>query len=556
MAAEDLVGQQLGPYTIEAVIGSGGMSVVYRARNPQRNRVALKVLFPPPDTAAETLTRFEREAHTAARLNHPNLVPVLDAGQAEGRAYLAMAFIEGHTLSDRLGQEGHLDEATAADIAWQIADALYYAHGQGVVHRDIKPSNILLTAEGRAMLTDFGVAQALDNPALTRTGYTVGTPAYMSPEQAAGDKTVDGRSDLYSLGVVLYQMLTSRLPFQGGTPHVLHAHVYKTPPPPSTMAPVSPGMERIILRALAKEPDQRFQTGAALAHALDRLEDQTGVQVQPDPAGSTKSAAKQPGAFRPLWGVVILLLIVAAGAALAVWQIAGPAPTPTATLPPAVAVSTSIPVGQLTPSPSPTQTQTPTTLPPPTASPTPTTTPSPTTVPNTPSPLPPPTETPLILLDCPQPAAEIFVPLSAADFSAQLGCPDAEAITTLAAWQPFERGGLLWREDRNLIYILREDASWDFIGDSWQGQPEPPLDPDLAPPEDGLHVPVRGFGQLWREENLVTDLGWGLTPEVAFTATIQIFDTAQVWAGPDEGTFTLLFDDNTYQIIDETGVGE
>ena len=160
------------------------MAVVYRARNAQGQVVALKVLFPPPGAGPESLARFEREARTAARLNHPGIVRVLDVGQAAGHAFMAMPLVEGQPLAQRLAHSGVLAEATAADIAWQVADALYYAHSQGVVHRDVKPANILLTHDGRALLTDFGVAQALDEIALTHTGHTVGTPAYMAPEPA------------------------------------------------------------------------------------------------------------------------------------------------------------------------------------------------------------------------------------------------------------------------------------------------------------------------------------------------------------------------------------
>ncbi|MFN8460055.1 MAG: serine/threonine-protein kinase [Anaerolineae bacterium] len=228
MDASQLLGQNIGAYHIESIVGSGGMAVVYRARHPQHGTVALKVLFPPPNAGADLLARFEREARTVARLRHPAIVRVLDTGQAEGRAYLAMTLIEGESLADRLARHGALDEADAIDIAWQMADALDYAHRQGVIHRDVKPSNILLTPEGRAVLTDFGVALALDDPALTRTGHTVGTPAYMAPEQA-GDGPVDGRADLSALGVVLYHMVAGRPPFRGATPQVLHAHVYDPP---------------------------------------------------------------------------------------------------------------------------------------------------------------------------------------------------------------------------------------------------------------------------------------------------------------------------------------
>ena len=316
MRSEQLIGQHIGPYLIEAVLGSGGMSVVYRARIDEQPPIALKILFPPPDTTADVLERFEREARTAARLNHPNLVTVLDAGQADGRAFLAMQLVEGHTLSDRLATQGRLDESAAIDLAWQLADALYYAHGQGVVHRDIKPSNILLTEDGRALLTDFGVAQALDDPVLTRTGYTVGTPAYMSPEQAGGERDIDGRADLYSLGVVLYQMITGRLPFHGGTPQMMHAHVYKPPPAPSELAQITPDLETIILRALAKEPGDRFQSGASMATALNALGNQT-TELQLE---TTEPKVRQTPRMRRRYWVGLLTLIAIA---LAAWEFTG-----------------------------------------------------------------------------------------------------------------------------------------------------------------------------------------------------------------------------------------
>ncbi len=271
--------QKIGPYPIESLLGSGGIATVYRARASDGSPIALKVLSPPmPANAEILLARFEREAHTAARLNHPAIVRVLDVGQAEGYAFMTMTLVEGGSLAARLAQFDRLDEAASADLAWQMADALDYAHRQGVIHRDVKPSNILLAAGDRALLTDFGVALALDDPVLTRPGQTVGTPVYMAPEQAAGLPT-DGRTDLYSLGVVLYEMVTGRAPFEGNTPQVLHAHVYEPPLPPSSLAEVSPAMEAIILRALAKDPADRFQTGADMAAALASLSSQPATKL-------------------------------------------------------------------------------------------------------------------------------------------------------------------------------------------------------------------------------------------------------------------------------------
>jgi hypothetical protein len=228
------------------------------------------------------LARFEREARTAAHLSHPAIVPVLDVGHIDKYTFMVMQLIEGQTLAERLldAHAGRLEEKLAADIAWQIADALHYAHTKHVIHRDVKPSNILLTAENQAMLTDFGIALALDDPVLTQTGYIVGTPAYIAPEQAAGQKPIDGRADLYSLGVVLYQMLTGHIPFHGSTPQVLHAHVYDPPPSPSAIVELSEAMEAVVLRALAKVATRRFQSGLELAQALSTLGQQMGTKTQ------------------------------------------------------------------------------------------------------------------------------------------------------------------------------------------------------------------------------------------------------------------------------------
>lgn len=556
MTAKDLLGRRLGPYHIEAILGSGGMAVVYRARRVEAGAgsasepVALKVLFPPPGAGAELRARFEREARTAARLRHPAIVRVLEAGQAEGYAYMAMSLVEGHTLAARLAQGPALDEAAAANIAWQIADALDYAHRQGVVHRDIKPSNILLSAAGRAWLTDFGVAQALDDPALTRAGHTVGTPVYMAPEQAGGGQPVDGRADLYALGVVLYQMVTGRTPFQGSTPQVLHAQVYQPPPAPSTVAAVSPAMEAIIMRALTKDTARRFQTGAAMAQALAGLEGPTGTQAR-------LSLPAQPGSPLKrlvLWlGLIPLLLILG----FLIWQFSNfdfkarlntalptLSPTLTETAAPALspsATATFAPILGQVPPPTPITPPTPTTAP----SPTPSATlpPAPTFTPLPPaSPTPSPSAT-----SCPQPVDSALAALPAADRLDQpLGCPRSEALTVSAAWQPFQHGQMLWREDSKVIYILGPGHTWSFTGDPWR-EGDPSEDPAFVPPETGLYQPVRGFGQVWRERTDIRDaLGWGLAEEDGFEALIQEFDNAQVWLDRERQTFYILFNDRTY----------
>ncbi|MEW5957442.1 MAG: serine/threonine-protein kinase [Chloroflexota bacterium] len=551
MTPDKLLNQQLGPYRLESILGSGGMAVVYRAGRSDGEAVALKVLFPPPGAGDEVRARFEREARTAARLRHPGIVRVLDAGQAEGYAYLAMTLVDGQSLARRLSGPNArpLDENTAADIAWQLADALYYAHSQGVVHRDVKPSNILLTPDGRALLTDFGVAQALDDPGLTRTGHTVGTPTYMAPEQASGEQPVDGRADLYSLGVVLYHMVTGRPPFQGPTPRLLHAHLFEPPPPPSSLAQVSPGLEAVILRALAKDVSQRFQTGAALAQALANLSDQTGTRLEL--ITPPKSRSLRPR--RLGWGIALMALLALG---LGVWQfvfsqanappaasIASVTPTPTPSpLPAFTVLPTSTPAATPTalPSPSPTATLSPT--PSPTLPPTFTPIPPPPAATNTPTPLP--TATP-----CPNPIAPNLSALfTAGDLDELLGCPQAAAETATAAWQPFQSGQMLWRRDLRLIYVLRPDNSWRSYDDLWR-EGDLPFDSNIQAP-DGLHQPVQGFGVVWRDETTgIRDLlGWGTAQEAGFEALIQRFGGGTVWFNPDENNYFILLNDGTYQI--------
>ena len=280
MTGQELVGKKLNDYYIEGVLGVGSLTVIYRALDKQDNVVALKVLFLPPGESAEIFARFQREAETASRLDHPNIVKVLDVGQANGLAYLVMPFIKGETLAERLQQKGRLKAADAIDIAWQIANALDYAHLQGVIHRDVKPSNVILKNRDHAMLSDFGVAQAADTPALTQAGHIIGTPAYMAPEQAMESFSVDGRADLYSLGVMLYRMVTGKLPFSGTTAQMLHAQAYDRPPSPSSIIKIPPTLEAIILRALAKSPEDRYQSGADMARTLSMLAHQLNGQTE------------------------------------------------------------------------------------------------------------------------------------------------------------------------------------------------------------------------------------------------------------------------------------
>lgn len=267
---EDLTGRQLGPYEILEPLGEGGMASVYKAFQAGVERqVALKVL--PRQLAADPtfVARFRQEARVLAQLQHPHIVPIHDFGEEGGYTYLAMSFIEGGTLVSLMNGRP-LPLAVVRRIISQIGDALDYAHSTGLVHRDVKPSNILIDKRGNCLLTDFGISKLIaSSSSITTTGSTTGTPAYMSPEQGLGHK-IDGRSDQYSLGVILYELVTGRPPYDADTPiAVVIKHIYDPLRPPRDLNPELPeNVERVIVRALAKNPEERFATVGEMVRAL------------------------------------------------------------------------------------------------------------------------------------------------------------------------------------------------------------------------------------------------------------------------------------------------
>ncbi|WP_166396286.1 Stk1 family PASTA domain-containing Ser/Thr kinase [Rubrobacter marinus] len=262
-------------YALVRALGSGGMAKVYLAHDEVLGRdVALKMLRGAYAEDGEFVERFKREAQAAARLSHPNIVAVYDRGRAEdGSYYIAMEYVPGGTLKDRIVRDGALAPGVAAGVAEQIADALSAAHEEGVIHRDIKPQNALVTRTGDVKVTDFGIARAAASPSVTATSVVLGTAAYMSPEQAQG-KTVGPQSDLYSLGVVLYEMLTGALPFEAENPVAVSLkHVNDPAPSPREANPEVPeALDAITLRLLAKDPNDRYPSASALADDLSRIQ--------------------------------------------------------------------------------------------------------------------------------------------------------------------------------------------------------------------------------------------------------------------------------------------
>jgi hypothetical protein len=316
-------GSQLGQYRIVERIGQGGMATVYKALQPGLNRyVAVKVLPALRAEDPEYLERFQREAQTVSRLRHPSILAIFDYGEQDGITYMVSELLPGGTLEQYVGSP--LTISRAVRLLAPVAAALDYAHGQGIVHRDVKPSNILLAEDGRTVLGDFGVARMLSgSPQLTSTGMLLGTPTYMAPEQAAG-RPATPASDCYALGAVLYQLLTGRPPFVADSPMaVALAHLHQPPPMPRRINPDLPeAAERVLLRALAKDPAARFESASAMIRAVERAEaaarpgeDSAKATLSLSPGGSP--AGVEPRALfghrRPailLVGVLAVLLII------------------------------------------------------------------------------------------------------------------------------------------------------------------------------------------------------------------------------------------------------
>ncbi|MEO8031809.1 MAG: serine/threonine-protein kinase [Gemmatimonadota bacterium] len=298
-----------GEFVVGRLLGQGGFALVFQAREESLGRdVAIKVLDPNLAFSSEHSERFLTEARLIAALEHPHIVPIYQVEQKGGLLYIVMRFVPGTSLGGVLASQGKLPPARVASIAREVADALDHAHRHQVIHRDIKPDNILLDDSGHAVVTDFGISRAARAAHLTQEGMVVGTPAYMSPEQASGEE-IDGRSDVYALGVVMYEMLTGQPPFGGKTAaQVLAKHLSQQPPELGQTSPETPEvLATIVARALAKDPGERYPTARAMAEALAATSAPGALE-----SGSVQrrrrlgKRVKWAGA---LVGVVVLLLI-------------------------------------------------------------------------------------------------------------------------------------------------------------------------------------------------------------------------------------------------------
>jgi serine/threonine-protein kinase len=350
-----------GRYRIVRKLGAGGMADVYLAEDQELGRrVAIKILNGRHANDDQFIERFRREAKNAAALNHPNIVSIYDRGNAEDTYYIAMEYLDGRTLKELIVGHGQAPVRVAVEYARQILSALRFAHRHGIVHRDIKPHNVLVDREGRVKVTDFGIARA-GTSQMTETGSIVGTAQYLSPEQARGGE-VDQRSDLYSLGVVLYELVTGKTPFEGDTPvEIAMKHLSNTPQTPSELrSDIPPELDMVIMRALAKDPDERYQSADEMEADLDRVargapvaaatvDAATQVLSRPATAAAAATAAtmiapstaippppiveeelEEAGGGRPWWpwalaaGFVILAIV----AGFFVWQeLSGPTAT-------------------------------------------------------------------------------------------------------------------------------------------------------------------------------------------------------------------------------------
>jgi serine/threonine protein kinase len=307
------IGQKIGPYTIEQQLGKGGMATVYRARHENLDReVAIKVLhvaFKEDETFRE---RFRREAQIVARLDHPNIVPVYDFSEVEEQPYLVMKLVAGRTLKSRMRHAPAVSLEETLRILSAVASGLDFAHSHGVLHRDVKPSNIMIDHEDRPYLTDFGLARiaSIGESTLSRD-MMLGTPQYISPEQASGNRELDARTDIYSLGIVLYELVVGRVPYTGDTPHaIIYNHIYTPLPPPSEVNPTVPkSVQEVLMQVLAKDPDDRYPSAGEMMRdfraAVERenMKELSAASYRPEAfADHAKSVMKSAPQVTPSFG--------------------------------------------------------------------------------------------------------------------------------------------------------------------------------------------------------------------------------------------------------------
>jgi len=305
--SQELIGEKLGSFRLEEVLGSGAMGVVFRATQETTGRpAAVKIVHGELAQKGKVFDRFEREAEILKQFRHPNIVRWLAWGRFKGTSYFAMEYVEGVTLERVLQDRGELPWREVVDLTIQLCDALQYAHDKSVVHRDLKPSNLMITADGKLKLTDFGIAKDLERTTqLTAPGRTLGTAAYMAPEQIRGTPAVSHKTDLYALGVLMYQMLTGKTPFDGASAVVLlHCHINEAPPRPGDkVAELPKELNELVVKLMAKAPADRPWDAAAVGHTLEELRDkaargETIPMVWPEPGSPEANLPRAESASR------------------------------------------------------------------------------------------------------------------------------------------------------------------------------------------------------------------------------------------------------------------
>jgi serine/threonine-protein kinase len=536
---EDLSGQQFDRYQIIQPLGEGGMAAVYKAYQPSMDRmVALKVLPRQFATLPDFVARFQQEVRVLARLQHPHILPVFDYGVSNGYSYIVMPYIEAGTVATLLrGQP--LPMPQVLSIISQVGEALDYAHTRGLLHRDVKPSNILINERGDCLLGDFGLAKILEaTTPLTQSGGVLGTPAYMSPEQGSG-LPMDRHTDIYSLGIVLYEMVTGRVPFQAETPvAVIFKHVHEALPAPRSYNPtLAPQVEFVIRKALAKLPADRYDTAGDMAIALRNAQAGNAPQETPktvrfttvapstvvDPTVSTAQPdhARRARLFLIsllALGAIMLICIVAIGSVWLQGRVAADAlssgQTATAGLqatrqaPVLVAVtSTATQAPTLAPLPSLTSSTQPTQLP---------------TVPETPSSTAiPTTATPA----CPPVTGTFAGPWS--QVQGRIGCSTGTLARGQIVEEDFQQGKMLWRQalDYGQAIVVFNSGTWAI----YQHAPYVDGSPEYArvdanTPAQSPPTPRRGFGVMWCDIPAIrTGLGIATDVELGFTGPMQSF---------------------------------
>ncbi|MCB9420406.1 MAG: protein kinase [Ardenticatenaceae bacterium] len=564
MDTEKFIGQQIDRYHIISHIARGGMADVYLAEDIYlKRKVALKVMLDTLSIDPQYVERFRREAQTVAKLDHNNIVQVYSTGLTPTQQpFLAMQFVDGGSLEDKLEQllqRGKLlTTEQSLNIARQIALALAQAHTVHIVHRDLKPSNVLIRPDGTPVLVDLGIAVATDSTKLTQTGSLIGTPHYMSPEQVRG-LPLDGRSDLYSLGIILYEMLAGVRPFEAPEPiAVLHKQAYENPIPlEKYRTDLSPQTLHVVEKAMQKDPMQRFQRAEDMIMAIDHALQAEGVAApnpqvtavltQMDDASLISrqhylripTGAQQPQRPVPTWAIIAAAVLVTAVLLFFVFRGRGGGPavdTPdTASVrsefitaevvyvtaivtetPEPTAEEVAPPVEEAAAEGVPTDTAVPTPTTEPTIAPTPTLLPT-----STPFPTAVPTNIPAAPTAC---TIAVFSPFAATwdANSAQLGCPKAAGKSGIGlAQEAFEGGRMIWREDNDRIYVIYSGNSWASYADIWQeGDPDFACGAQESPP-----TPIRGFGKIWCAYDVVrSGLGNAAEGEWGDSASAQDFN--------------------------------